>query len=82
MTSCTWLDEFLLNIIWTWGNVPYLFVEFDPGEVALGVSVLQPEEPDLAQANRLDDLVEQLLAGGRLLDGELQLGVHRRDAHI
>lgn len=27
-------------------------------------------------------LVEQLLAGGRGLDRELQLRVHRRDAHI
>lgn len=60
----------------------YLFVELDPGEVALGVGVLQTEEPDLPEADGLDDLVEQLLAGGGLLDGELQLCVHRRHPHV
>ena len=61
-----------------------LFVEFDPGEVAFGVSVLETEEPDLSQADGLDDLVKQLFASRRLLDRELQLRVHRRhtDVHL
>lgn len=61
-----------------------LLIELDPGEVALGVGVLQTEEPDLAEADGLHDLVKQLLAGRRLLDRELQLRVHRRhsDVHL
>lgn len=60
----------------------HLLVEFDPGEVPLGVGVLEAEEPDLSQSYRLDDLVEQLLAGRRLLDRELQLRVHSRHADV
>lgn len=60
----------------------HLFVKFDPCEVTFGVCVLQAKEPNLTQADCLDDLVEELLAGGALLDGELQLGVHRRDTNI
>lgn len=61
-----------------------LLVELDPGEVALRVSVLEAEEPDLAEADGLDHLVEELLSSGRLLDRELQLRVHRRhpDVHL
>lgn len=65
-----------------WKKKTHLLVEFDPCEVTFRVCILQAEEPDLSQADRLDDLVEELLAGGALLDGELQLGVHRRDANI
>jgi hypothetical protein len=60
----------------------HLFVEFDPCEVTFGVCVLQAEEPDFTKTDGLDDLIEELLAGGALLDGEFQLGVHRRDTNI
>lgn len=59
-----------------------LLIELDPGEVALGVGVLQAKEPDLAEAYGLHDLIEQLLAGRRLLDRELQLRVHRCHADV
>ena len=35
----------------------YLFVELEPGLVVLGVGVLQPEEPDLPEADGFDDLL-------------------------
>jgi len=63
-------------------NVVYLLVELDPGEVTLVVGVLEAEEPYLAQSNGLHDLVEQLLAGGRVLDRKFQLGIHRRHPHV
>lgn len=65
-----------------YASISYLFVEFDPGKVALIVGVLETEEPHLAQPDRLHDLVEQLLPGGRRLDRELQLRVHRRHPHV
>lgn len=60
----------------------HLFVEFDPCEVTFGICVLQSKEPNFAKPDRLDDLVEELLSGGALLDGEFQLGVHRRNTNI
>lgn len=62
----------------------HLLVKLYPSEVSFGVGVLEAKEPDLAEADGLDHLVEQLLAGGRLLDRELQLRVHRRhtDVHL
>ena len=60
----------------------YLFVELEPGLVVLGVGVLQSEEPDLPEPDGLDDLVEELLARRVGLDGELELGVDRGDAHV
>lgn len=60
----------------------HLFVEFNPCEVTFRICILQSKEPDLAKSDRFDDLVEQLLAGGALLDCELQLGVHCRNTNI
>jgi len=57
-------------------------VELEPREQALGVLVLQTKVPNLAQANSLDHLIEQLFACGGVLYGELQLGVHGNYAHI
>ena len=62
--------------------VACLFVELEPGLVVLGVGVLEPEEPDLPEPDGLDDLVEELLARRVRLDGELELGVDRRHAHV
>jgi len=62
--------------------VTYLLVELDPGEITLVVGILEAEEPYFAQSDRLHDLVEQLLAGGRMLDRKLQLGIHRRHPHV
>lgn len=59
-----------------------LLVQLDPGEVALAVRVLEAEEPYFPQADGLHNLVKQLFAGCRLLDGELQLRIHRRHPHI
>lgn len=51
-------------------TVTDLFVQLDPGEIALGVGVLKSEEPDLAETYSLHDLVEELFARGRVLDRE------------
>jgi hypothetical protein len=67
---------------WATSASIYLFIEFEPGGVAETVSVLQSEEPNFSQTNGLDDLVEQHLAGGAELDGELQLRVHCRHANV
>lgn len=60
----------------------HLFVEFDPCEVTFRICILQSEEPDLAQSNRFDDLIEQLLASRALLDCKLQLGIHCGNTYI
>jgi hypothetical protein len=60
----------------------YLFVELQPRGVALTVRVLEAEEPNFTQADRLDHLIKQLLASGRRLDGKLQLRIHRRHTYI
>ena len=75
-----------------------ILIKFQPGLVALAVRVLQPEEPDLPQPYRFHHLsnmifepfsnlfsvhlIEKLLASGLGLDGELELGVYRRHAHV
>lgn len=41
---------------------------------------MKPEVPDLAEPDRSNHLVEELLPRRTGLDRELQLGVHRRDA--
>lgn len=63
-------------------SISYLLVELDPSKIALIIGVLETEEPHLAQPDRLDDLVEQLLPRGRLLDRKLQLRVHCRHPHV
>lgn len=73
----TFIQITILGRIWT-----HLLVQFDPRQIAARVGVLQPEEPHLAESDRLHHLIEQLLAGGRLLDRKLQLGVHRRHTYI
>lgn len=60
----------------------YPLVELEPRGVALGVHVLQAEEPDLPEADGLHHLIEQLFSGGVGLDRELQLRVHGRHPHI
>ena len=66
------------------GNVltQHFLVEFEPGDEALGVLVLQAKVPNLSQANRFDHLVKQLLASCRMLNGKLQLSIHGDNAHI
>ena len=59
-----------------------LLVEFEPRLVTLAIGVLEAEEPDLAQSDGLDHLIEKLLAGRVGLDGELQLRVDRGDADV
>jgi len=60
----------------------YLFVELQPGCVTFAVNILQTKEPNFTQADRFDNLIEQLLSSGRRLDSELQLRIHRRYSDI
>lgn len=51
----TFLDK------WTYYNsynTTYLFVQFNPSQVALGVCILKPEEPYFTQPDRLNHLIE------------------------
>lgn len=90
------LDDFLCDVLWVElcpeleleGRLFFdvlaedLLVELQPCRVVFRVGVLEAEEPDLPEANGLDHLVEQLLAGRVGLDGELQLRIDCRHADI
>jgi hypothetical protein len=60
----------------------YLLVEFEPCRITLAVGILESKEPDFAETDCLDNLVKQLFARCRRLDGKFQLGVHRRHPNI
>ena len=59
--------------------VAHSLVHLEPGDVAFGVLVLEPEVPGLAEADSPTDEVEKFLPGGLPAKAELKLGVHRRD---
>lgn len=60
----------------------YLLVELQPCRITLAVGILESKEPDFAETDCLDNLVKQLFARCRRLDGKFQLGVHRRHPNI
>ena len=59
--------------------VAHSLVHLEPGDVAFGVLVLEPEVPGLAEADGPTDEVEKFLPGGLPAKAELKLCVHRRD---
>lgn len=86
---CYFSPRSLLIRHWTYfrqpaedGIIAYLLVQFNPGEVASTVGILESKEPHLPESNGFDSLVEQLFACGRLLDGELQFGIHGRHPYV